>query len=74
MQPTTKRFLRRPQVQDKTGLATSSLYDKMAAGEFPKPIKLGALAVAWDESEVDAWMAARIAERDKAEHKTVAAG
>jgi prophage regulatory protein len=29
-------------------------------GEFPKPIKIGTRAVAWRESEIDAWITARI--------------
>jgi prophage regulatory protein len=31
---------------------------------FPAPIHLGANRVAWIASEIDAWLAARIAERD----------
>lgn len=34
------------------------------AGRFPKPIKLGANRNAWVESEIDALIEARIAERD----------
>lgn len=33
------------------------------AGKFPKPIKVGSRN-AWIESEVDAWIQDRIAERD----------
>jgi prophage regulatory protein len=32
--------------------------------EFPKPVKIGHGSVAWVESEVDAWISARMAERD----------
>lgn len=34
------------------------------AGKFPAPIKLGALRMAWDEREIDAWLDARAAERE----------
>jgi prophage regulatory protein len=36
------------------------------AGRFPKPIKLSAVRNAWIEEEVDAWIEARLVERDKA--------
>jgi prophage regulatory protein len=58
------RVLRRPKVLDRTGLSTSEIYDRMARDEFPKPVRLGANTVAWVESEIDAWIRARIAERD----------
>jgi prophage regulatory protein len=35
------------------------------AGKFPKPVKGVAKASAWVESEIDALIAARIAERDQ---------
>jgi prophage regulatory protein len=58
------KFLRRPAVTAKTGLGTASIYEKIARGEFPKPVRLGAKAVAWLEQEVEDWQAARIAARD----------
>jgi prophage regulatory protein len=59
-----KRFLRSKEVQRRTGLSTSTLYDKMARGEFPKPVSLGPQIRAWLEDEIADWQAARIAERD----------
>jgi prophage regulatory protein len=61
-----KRFLRLPQVTEKTGLPQSSIYEKKARGEFPQPIKLGPQTVAWDEDELDAWMAKKLGQRDRA--------
>ena len=43
------RILRRTEVLFMTGLATSTLYEMMEKGEFPKPIKLGRRAVGWRE-------------------------
>jgi prophage regulatory protein len=37
---------------------------KAKAGEFPSPITLSPKRVAWVESEVDDWLAERIALRD----------
>lgn len=57
-------LLRLPEVKARTGLSRSSIYLRIASREFPCPVKLGARASAWDSSEIDAWIAARIAERD----------
>jgi prophage regulatory protein len=58
------RLLKRRQVEAKVGLERSSIYDRLARGEFPKPVNLGPKSVRWIESDVDKWIAARIAERD----------
>ena len=47
-----------------TGLSRSKLYDMMAKGHFPKPIKLGERAVGWSEAEVGAWIEGRMAMRE----------
>jgi prophage regulatory protein len=60
------RVLRLPEVEDKTGLKHTAIYDRIAAGEFPKPIPLTAKARGWIESEVTSWIAARVAARDSA--------
>jgi len=62
MQRRPNRFLRKKMVMDRTGLTHSTLYRKVADGEFPEPIKLGERASAWLEVEVDQWMADRIAQ------------
>lgn len=55
---------RLPQVKARTGLSRSELYRRIAAGDFPQPVKLGERASAWDSREVDRWIAERIAARD----------
>jgi prophage regulatory protein len=60
-------FLRRHDVEARTGLSRSSIYDRIAAGEFPKPVPLGGRSVGWLEAEITEWQKARIAERDKKE-------
>lgn len=52
-------ILRRPQVEARTGLSRSTLYQYIQDGLFPTPVSLGARAVGWLESEVTAWIAAR---------------
>lgn len=54
-----ERILRRPDVEARTGLSRSTIYDWMKRGEFPKPVALGARLVGWRESDVTAWLEAR---------------
>ena len=53
-------ILRRTQVQARTGISRSGIYQKMADGEFPKSISLGPRAVGWLESSIDDWIQSRI--------------
>lgn len=55
----TDKILRRPDVEDITGLGRSTIYDWMKKGEFPKPVKLGSRAVGWRESDIVAWLESR---------------
>lgn len=59
-----QNILRRDEVERATGLPRSTIYDKMAKGEFPKSIKLSARAVGWLEQDIANWQKARIADRD----------
>jgi prophage regulatory protein len=53
-------------VIEQTGLGRSSIYQFVADGHFPKPVHLGGgRAVGWVASEIEAWIAARIRERDE---------
>ena len=54
------RFIKLPVVKDKTGLGKSSIYEMMASNKFPKNIRLGRRAVAWNEEDIDRWMMERI--------------
>lgn len=58
------RLLRLPDVIVATGCGRSTIYDAIRAGTFPQPVPLGGRSVAWPESEIAAWIDARIAERD----------
>lgn len=52
-----QKFYRRREVEKLTGLPTSTLYQRMAEGSFPKPIELGPHSVAWLESDLSKWQA-----------------
>lgn len=47
-----------------TTLSVSSIKRMMAAGTFPKPVRLGESRIAFVDTEIHAWVRARIAERD----------
>lgn len=49
-----------------TGRRRSALYEDIAAGRMPRQIKIGPRAVGWLRSDVERWIAERVAERDGA--------
>ncbi|OOG63498.1 hypothetical protein B0E46_09705 [Rhodanobacter sp. B04] len=55
------RLIRLPEVMRQSGHARSSIYDGIRDGTFPKPVPLCGRSVAWVESEVQQWIAERIA-------------
>lgn len=57
-------LLRLREVCRRTCKSRSEIYRRIAAGDFPPPVKLGERASAWPEHEVTAWIASRIAVRD----------
>jgi prophage regulatory protein len=59
-------ILRLPAVRAATGLSRSTIYARIAAGTFPKPIPLGTHAVGWIASEINAWIQQLITEGRKA--------
>lgn len=59
-------LIRRREVERLTALSRSRIYVLMATGDFPKPVSLGAMSVAWLEVEVMEWIAGRIADRKTA--------
>jgi prophage regulatory protein len=53
-------ILRLKQVLARTGLSRSSIYQKISEKDFPASISLGARAVGWIESDVEAWLTAQV--------------
>jgi prophage regulatory protein len=58
------RILRRRELRAKVGYSTPHIDRLEKAGDFPKRVVLGPAAVGWLEHEVNAWILARVAERD----------
>ncbi|WP_201752611.1 helix-turn-helix transcriptional regulator [Sphingomonas changnyeongensis] len=53
------RLIRLPEVLRRTGLSRSTIYGWIENGRFPRQVQLSARCVAWYESEVNEWIAAR---------------
>jgi prophage regulatory protein len=62
------RILRCRQVLDRVGVSKATLYAKLRLNparpssfdpSFPRPLKIGAKATGWLESEIEAWIAAQ---------------
>lgn len=56
----TAQLLRRAEVERRTGLARSTIYELVRTGNFPPPIPLTGRTRCWVAGEVDAWVANRI--------------
>jgi len=64
------RILRAKQVLERVGFSRAQLYVLMGEGLFPKNFSLSGpsgRAVGWLESEVDGWIASRVAPQKTAE-------
>lgn len=65
---TSRRLLRLPDVENRVGFKRTAIYRKIRQGTFPRPVPIGS-ASRWIESEVDAWIADHVTERDR-DHPT----
>jgi prophage regulatory protein len=59
---TPEKLIRLPSVLERVGVSRSTLWSWVREKRFPPPVRLGLRAVGWRESEVDAWIAERVAE------------
>ena len=59
-------ILRFPKTKERVGLSRSTIYLKIARGEFPRQISLSTRAVGFLESEIEAWLESRIEQSRKA--------
>ena len=51
------KFMKLPDVIEKTGLSRSTIYLLMKKGDFPAQIKLGGKSVVWLEEDISQWQA-----------------
>ena len=57
-------IIRLPEVLKRTGVSRATWLLGCKAGRYPRPIKLTERAVGWLSSEIEAFLAERIAARD----------
>lgn len=50
------RLERMPAVLARTGLSRSEIYRRLAAGTFPRGVRLGPRTLAFCSDEIDAWI------------------
>jgi prophage regulatory protein len=64
------KILRLKQLTERIGLGRSTIYDRMNVhsprydATFPKPIKLGAAAIGWIDSEITSWIEQRMTAKE----------
>ena len=60
-----KKGIRRREVEERIGLACSTIYAMMADGRFPRPVKIGRRAVGWIEEDVNKWLRNKITQQSE---------
>jgi prophage regulatory protein len=55
-----EKLLRLAEVRSRVPYSRATIYRLVASLQFPRPVSLGERAVAWKESDIDAWIQARI--------------
>jgi prophage regulatory protein len=55
-----EQMLRLPQVKLKIGLAGPTIWKGVKEGTLPPPVAIGVRAVAWRESELQAWIEVKV--------------
>lgn len=61
----SKILLRLPKVMQKTGLKRATIYLHIKQNKLPKQFKIGQQAVAWLESDIDAWIDEHLAKMEE---------
>jgi prophage regulatory protein len=59
-----RRLISKTDVLAQIPISTATMWREIAAGRFPKPVRIGARRIAFFQTEIDAWLAQRVAERD----------
>jgi prophage regulatory protein len=57
------KLYRLRELSARIGLGRSAIYQAVSSGKFPRPVRIGARAVAWRHQDIEAWLAERAAQR-----------
>jgi prophage regulatory protein len=67
------RLINQREACQRTSLSRTAIWKRVKSGAFPKPVPLGdGTRIAWVEGEVDQWIEAAIARRDKPQPRAAA--
>jgi len=58
-----ERIIRKPELLSRIALSDATIWRMERDGRFPKRIQLGGNSTGWIESEIDAWLDGRMADR-----------
>jgi len=56
----SQQIIRRPKVENLTGLSRSTIYRRMEDGTFPKSIPIGGRLQGWIASDIQDWITKQI--------------
>lgn len=59
------KIIRRKEVEQRIGLACSTIYAMMAESKFPLPVKIGCRAVGWVEEDINNWLRNKITQQSE---------
>ena len=59
----TRQYIRAQELAAMLAVHRTTLWRWVRDGHLPRPVKLGPNTVAWESTQVDAWLAAREAEQ-----------
>lgn len=68
------KILRLPRVIDRVGFSRSAIYAFVSKGGFPRPVKIGARAIGWLDSDIDDWIGERLENAQSPSSKRVSKG
>ena len=60
-----ERITRKPELLSRVALSDATIWRMERDGRFPKRIQLGGNSTGWIESEIDAWLDGRMADREE---------
>lgn len=62
----TEQLLSQSETSKRVSLGRTTIWKRVKSGDFPAPVQIGERKIAFVRSEIEAWISARIAERDEA--------
>ena len=60
----SRRLISKAELLSQIPISSATMWRAIAAGRFPKPVRIGSRRVAFFQDEIDAWLSQRIAGRD----------